>query len=89
MSVYVDHASLPFRRMKMSHLAADTSKELHDMARRLGLGQYVQHAGQPNEHLDVSEPKRQEALRLGARPFDGRFMVGIIRRKRSQAPLRP
>ena len=80
--IYVDHARLPFGRMKMSHLMADTHEELVQMAVLLGLERYIQHVGAPDEHLDVCESKRGQALRNGAFPVESRFLVTVVRRKR-------
>ena len=89
MTVHVDHARIPFRNMLMSHLMADTPEELRDMAARLGLSAYIQHPGTPKEHLDVSESKRREALRLGAREMTGRQMVEIVRRRQAECSQQP
>ena len=82
MAIYVDNARMPYGRMKMSHLFADTSAELEAMATSLGLARYLQHFGTPKEHLDVSLTKRAEALTKGAAMGTGRDLVRIMRRKR-------
>ena len=69
----------------MSHLMADTPEELREMAAKLGLSRYIQHAGDPKEHLDVSISKRLEALGLGAIPMTSRQIVHIVRVKRGDA----
>ena len=79
--IYVDHARIPYMRMLMSHLLADTSDELQDMAERLGLDQYVQAVGTFREHLDVSEGKRSEAIKLGAQEVTVRELVALRRSK--------
>lgn len=68
MTVYVDDARIPFGRMKMSHLQADTLEELHEFAERLGLRrEWFQPGTRPEAaHYDVSIEKRALALRLGA-----------------------
>ena len=68
----------------MSHLLADTSEELHRMAHTLGLARYIQHPGTAKEHLDVSDTKRAEALRLGAYEMSARELAEVIRRKRQE-----
>ena len=68
MTVYVDNARIPFGRMLMSHLQADTEDELHEFAARLGLRrEWFQPGTRPEAaHYDVSVEKRELALRLGA-----------------------
>lgn len=74
MTVYIDNMQRRARVGRFtavwSHLMADTSDELHEFAARLGMRRaWAQHEGKPLEHYDVTEPKRQEALRLGAVPI--------------------
>ena len=62
MTSYVDHARIPFGRMLMNHLMADTSYELLAMCRSLGLREsYIQHPGTAKEHLDVSESQEKRS----------------------------
>lgn len=65
-AVYVDdmyrYPMGNYRRMKMSHMIADTEAELHHMAGRLGISQkWFQ-----GDHYDIGLMKRKEALRYGA-----------------------
>ena len=79
--LYVDHLRIPFGRMLMSHLVADTQEELRDAARRLDLHQYIQYPGGRKEHLDLSESKRREAIRMGAKEVTAREIVRIQQAK--------
>ncbi|GAB2733016.1 DUF4031 domain-containing protein [Nocardioides pakistanensis] len=88
MTVYIDDYQ---RRAKVgrldatwSHLMADTTEELLAFARRLGMNpRWIQKAGTSLEHFDVTEPKRQQALRLGAVPIRyGHEGAGLTRAKR-------
>lgn len=74
MTVYVDDMRMPARvgrlNAKWSHLMADTDEELHAFAERLGLKRsWHQKPGTPISHYDVTDSKRDEALRLGAVPI--------------------
>lgn len=74
MTVYIDDMQRAARVGRItgvwSHLMADTSAELHEFAARLGLARrWVQYPGTSREHYDVTEPKRQRALELGAVPI--------------------
>ena len=83
MTVYVDDARISFRRMKMSHMMADTTDELLDMAERLHLqDKWIQKAGTPEEHFDVCESYRQRAIGYGAKSVTSRDLVELVRRKR-------
>ena len=80
---YVDHMRIPFGRMLMNHLLADTSEELEEARQRLGLPEgVIQHPGTAKEHLDVCESKRKQALAMGAISIDARGLVAIVQRKR-------
>lgn len=66
MTVYVDdmykYPIGQFRRMKMSHMVADTFPELHAMADAIGLSRgWFQ-----GDHYDVSMTMRKEAVKAGA-----------------------
>lgn len=92
MTVYVDDMKRPARVGRLnavwSHLLADTDDELHDFAAKLGLRRaWHQHPGTPLSHYDVTEPKRQQAIKLGAIPI-GYFSEEskeLLRRKRAAA----
>lgn len=66
MSVYVDdmykYPMGQFRRMKMSHLIADTPEELHAMADKIGLAR----RWYQGDHYDVAMVTRAKAVKAGA-----------------------
>ena len=85
MALYVNHARHPYRGMRMSHLLADSTEELEEASKRLGLPEgCVQHPGTHKEHLDVSETKRSLAIAMGAHPVTSREIGEMIRRRRQQ-----
>lgn len=68
MAVYVDDACIPFGRMKMCHMAADTVEELHAMADQIGV-QRRWYQGPPKTmrpHYDICLSKRRLAIMHGA-----------------------
>jgi hypothetical protein len=70
-TVYVDDWRQPARVGRLdarwSHLTADTPEELHAFAARLGLKRaWFQDRPLGRWHYDVTDSKRQRALRLGA-----------------------
>src|ERR1700749_795038 len=74
MAVYVDDMYKSpigqFRGMKMSHMIADTSKELRAMAKKIGVKQkWIQDEGTYSEHFDISLSKRKIAIEKGAKPI--------------------
>ena len=50
--------------------------------RKLGLQQHIQYPGGRKEHLDLSESKRIEAIRMGAKEVTAREIVRIQQAKR-------
>lgn len=80
MTVYVDDMQMPAifegyigrrppngAKPKWSHLMADTTEELVEFARKLGLKpEWIQYEGTVREHFDVVESKRKKAIALGA-----------------------
>lgn len=91
MTVYVDDMRMPARvgrlQARWSHLMADTDEELHAFAAKLGLKRsWHQKPGTAISHYDVTDSRRQEALRLGAVPigYMSSESMDLIRRKRVQ-----
>jgi hypothetical protein len=74
---------IPYGRMKMCHMAADTPEELHAMAARLGLKRQWFQGRSSIPHYDVCWNKRQTAIAFGAIAVDPREIVmrfGVSRR---------
>lgn len=83
MSVYIDDAFIPFRRMLMSHMIADTHEELIAMARAIGIAEkWIQKAGTHWEHFDVSKDYRERAIQHGAMPQTPREIAMKMRDRR-------
>lgn len=85
MSVYVDDAKIPYGRMKMCHMLADTEDELHRMADRIGVKRrwFQQQASVP--HYDVSLSKRRLAVEAGAVELGRRDVGKLVQRLRREA----
>lgn len=72
--VYVDDAFIPYGRMKMSHMIADSEIELHAMAVKIGVDRkHFQCANYP--HYDICKSKRAIAVKLGAVEITTRQLV--------------
>jgi hypothetical protein len=97
MTVYVDdmhmQASVGSLSARWSHLMSDepsgASNELVGFAVRLGLRpQWIQHPGTPKEHFDLTDAKRDLALRLGARAIGyGREGSALMEAKAEGRPF--
>jgi hypothetical protein len=82
MAVYVDDARLPFGRMLMCHMMADTREELDAMADKIGVARkWIQFPDTYREHYDIALSKRALAIQAGAQSVDGYFLVELRRRK--------
>lgn len=81
MTVYIDdmcNSSIgEFRRMKMSHMIADTLDELHAMADKIGVARKWFQADSSFPHYDVCKSKRAEAFDHGATPITLRQLVKV------------
>ena len=77
MSTYVDNAFIPFGRMKMCHMIADSEEELHEMADRIGMQRAWFQAGS-RPHYDVSKSKRKLAIEYGANEITIRELVALL-----------
>jgi hypothetical protein len=82
MSVYVDNALNHFGRMNMSHMIADTLKELHEMADKIGVQRKWFQDNSDHPHYDISQSKKALAIQYGAVSVDVRELVEIIKSKR-------
>ena len=88
MTVYVDdmhrHQIGRLGRMRMSHMMADSTGELLEMADMIGLDRrHLQHAGTPREHFDICLSRRVRAVAAGAVEITMRDMARL-RRERKQ-----
>lgn len=91
MAAYIDDAFIErnvryrsgFVRSRWCHLIADTHEELEEAARAAGLSpSWIQEAGTAKEHYDLTEERRERALKKGVIPITMREMVAIIQGKR-------
>jgi hypothetical protein len=94
MTVYVDDMQLSAKigriNARWSHLLADTSEELIEFAKKLGLKEeWIQYPGTWKEHFDVTEPKRQKAIRLGATQigYISDESIALIKKKQKEHGL--
>lgn len=84
MSVYVDDFDIQFGRMKMSHMLADSTQELLEMADKIGVNRkWIQGKGTIKEHFDICLAKKQLAIKHGAKTVDMRTL-SVMRSKRNQ-----
>lgn len=82
--VYVDNARHPFGRMLLSHMVADTTEELLEMATKIGVKhEHLQKAGTHEEHFDVCVSKRRKAIQNGAKAVTSRDLVRRMLVKRA------
>lgn len=86
MTVYVDDAKIRAQvgrwNTQWSHMFADTKEELHEFAAKLGLKR-AWFQDKPNGlwHYDVTESKRQLAIRMGVTQCTWREAVEIMRKR--------
>lgn len=87
MTVYVDdmykYPMGRFRRMKMSHMIADTEDELHAMADLIGLSR----RWYQGDHYDVSMGLRAAAVTNGAKEITWRELGRMAMERRKQVSL--
>ena len=98
--IYVDDIAIPAtvrngsrtHTSRWSHLTADSEEELHAFAARLGLKRSYFQPGPdyaPHwRHYDVTEGKRRQAIRLGARAVAWDKLPGIADEPESRSAVR-
>lgn len=85
MPVYMDRRKMPYGRMLMSHLLADTLPELHAMADTIGLARrHFQVNTGKVPHYDLSQAFRAKAVKAGAIEID-RLKTALLVRAWRQA----
>lgn len=90
MTVYVDNMRAPLARMKMCHMLADTTEELHAMADAIGVDRkWCQAAGTYREHYDISLSKRALAIQHGAVEVTRPEVGFLLRAKREAFKVAP
>jgi hypothetical protein len=84
-TVFVDSADIPYRRMLMCHLIADTLAELHAMAARIGVQRRWFQPCPPHSfpHYDICQTKKALALAAGAVEVDRRRLAAHMKRIRA------
>ena len=88
--LYVDSLKLPFGRMLMSHLIADTPEELQAAETALGLPKgSIQYPGTWKEHLDVSQSKRAQAISSGATVIPATQLTRMLTKRREAQAAGP
>ena len=78
MIVYVDDAYIPYGRMIMCHMIADTEEELHEMARKIGMKREWFQTGSV-WHYDVSLNKRAKAVLYGAVEVSTKELIALTK----------
>jgi hypothetical protein len=85
MGVYVDRLrDWGWHLGPSCHLIADTQKELHAFAARLGLRRTWFQGSRSDPHYDLVASKRALAVRLGAIELEDRAFVDLLRRLRKK-----
>jgi len=80
--VYVDNARLPYGRMVMCHMMADTGWELSLMLDQIGVPEkWIQKRGTWREHADICLAKRALAIRCGALKVSSRNLARLLKTK--------
>lgn len=90
MTVYVDNGQIPYGRMKMSHMVADTEDELRAMAKAIGVDvRHHQHPGTWKSHFDICQSKRKLAIEQGAIAVSSKRLVLMLRNRGDSKKLDP
>jgi hypothetical protein len=87
--VYVGKREYKYGRMTMSHMAADTLSELHEMARNVGVG--IRHFQNKKDkpHYDICKQNKMRAIEFGAIEVDDREIIELYRKTTIAPPPTP
>ena len=84
--IFVDTAKNAFRNMIMSHMMADTTDELIELAENIGLrSRWIQAKGTWKEHFDVSQSKRCLAIKRGAIVLNPRSLAYLMKLSKKES----
>ena len=76
-----------FGRMKMSHMVADSTAELLEMATKIGVDhKWIQYPGTAREHFDICLSKRKKAIACGAKEITWRQTGDFVINRASGTP---
>ncbi len=79
MAVYVDDARIPYGRMLMCHMVADSIDELNAMASKIGVSRKHIQTGGTVVHYDICVAKRKLAVQYGAVEIDRHTLARKMR----------
>lgn len=83
MPVYVDDMKVPYGRMLMSHMMADTREELYEIVDQIGVNRkWIQHKDTYREHFDICQAKKKLAIQNGAIEVTRKDLVRKMLRKK-------
>lgn len=86
MTVYVDNAIHEWRGKRWAHMFCDGDiRELHRLAQAIGLKRAWFQDDFRLPHYDVTESKREQALKLGAKGVPISVTAEFIKRNREKA----
>jgi len=84
MTVYVDNINIPYGRMIMCHMMADTVEELHQMADKIGIQRRWFQNKKDHPHYDISKTKKALAFQNGAVEVTPQELVKLMQKRRNQ-----
>lgn len=82
MAIYVDDMKAKYGKMIMSHMMADTTEELLEMADIIGVSRkWIQYPNTRKEHFDICLQAKKVALKNGAKEITTKEMVKFMKNK--------
>ena len=78
--VYVGKREYQYGRMIMSHMAADTLDELHQMAHNIGINKKHFQDKTNKPHYDICKRSKSKAIKLGAIEINDRKLIELYRK---------
>jgi len=85
--VFIDNFNVEYRRMKMSHMIADTDEELYKMIDKIGVQKKWKH----NDHYDICLSKKKLAIKNGAIEITAFEMgkINYLKKMRKHRNIKP